>query len=242
MFGFDIPFGEKPSHSLVARRRQLTNDPYGPRAPAASWLPSDWESWDYPVLENIESIRQWLNVSIENRDSQALAPAHLFFKDYDIPDVRDAYRLLRHVQHLMGWKNILEEPKQKYTTTAGGIREVAIELRKVRDFIESNNKKIIKDNEQGPITSTLVGVAPRNNWFLERYEESGSETYHKPKAIQLAWKALSKEERTAICPDFSGDVTRDTVVQGLKRARMACGDKPKKGRPGKAAKRAKHKA
>lgn len=115
---------------LVATRRELTTDPYGPRAPAALWLPSDWESWDYPSIDDLEAIRQWFAKQIENEEHQAkvakVSPETLY-EGSDIPVVRDAYRLVRnrwivsrkrqgyHLNQSVQW--CIEDPKLKSELT-----------------------------------------------------------------------------------------------------------------------------
>ena len=74
-----------------------------------------------------------------------------------------------------------------------------------------------------PVESKLKGVAPRNAKFLEWYEASGSDTFHKPKRIQEKWWGMTATARTEICPDNPGKVTGDTVVKGIKLARKQRG-------------------
>ena len=68
------------------------------------------------------------------------------------------------------------------------------------------------------------GVAPRNQWFLAQYNAKGTDTYHRPKAIQQKWWDMSDGGRTEICPDAPGRVSHDTVVQAIKRTQA----KPKR--------------
>ncbi len=72
------------------------------------------------------------------------------------------------------------------------------------------------------------GVAPRNEWFLQQWEARGTDTYHRPKKVYDKWQEMKHEERAAICPEASGKVSHDAVVQGIKRARNAHGGKANK--------------
>jgi hypothetical protein len=58
------------------------------------------------------------------------------------------------------------------------------------------------------------GVAPRNAFFVERYNTDGG-TYHKPAKIREEWNAKPIAERTAICPDVPGNVSVATVEKAV---------------------------
>ena len=63
------------------------------------------------------------------------------------------------------------------------------------------------------------GVAPRRAKFLEWYKAEG-DTYHSHAAIRDKWNNMSKEQQVAICPGGTGKVTRDGVIQDIKRAKV----------------------
>ena len=62
------------------------------------------------------------------------------------------------------------------------------------------------------------GVAPRNRWFKQQYEASGTETYRSHAAIRDKWNRMTKEQRAEICPANTNIVTREGVITGIKRA------------------------
>jgi hypothetical protein len=65
------------------------------------------------------------------------------------------------------------------------------------------------------------GVAPRNAKFLEWYEATGTDTYHKYTKIYAKWDNMTATDRAAICPDSPNKIAQGTVKSCVTRARMA---------------------
>lgn len=76
------------------------------------------------------------------------------------------------------------------------------------------------DLQDAPKDLIGLGCKPRDEWFLARYEEAGSATFHKPATILTQWSAMQTAERTAICPDApQKGLTVDAVRKAIQRAR-----------------------
>jgi len=76
------------------------------------------------------------------------------------------------------------------------------------------------------------GAAPRDAWFLQRYEADGTDTYHKPAKIHAKWKAMKTTERAEICPASPNTITKGAVEKAIKRA-LVKRDGPKAAKPRK---------
>lgn len=123
---------------LVVRRRQLSSDPGGPYAPPASWVPKGWESIDYPAIDDVEAIRQWLNSALDAcqiRAGMKDDPA-VFILTSEIRCVRDAYRLVSHLERTRNWGDAPKCSVPRLLTTSEGFRQAAAHILVVRGWIE----------------------------------------------------------------------------------------------------------
>jgi hypothetical protein len=76
------------------------------------------------------------------------------------------------------------------------------------------------DLQDAPKDLIGLGCKPRDEWFLARYEEADSATFHKPAVILTKWSNMATAERTAICPDAPHKhLTVDAVRKAIQRAR-----------------------
>jgi hypothetical protein len=158
-YGYNI--GLLPS--LVDTRRQLTDDPSGPYGPGAEWLPNGWESDTYPIFDNIESVRQWLHYEMQRAeesdghpgDENGCPPGGI--PGVDLFYVRDAYRLVEHLEKKRKWTSVPREPERRYTSTVGDYREVATELRKVLGWV---NEQIAVTQATAPTPADGTGGDP----------------------------------------------------------------------------------
>jgi predicted DNA-binding transcriptional regulator AlpA len=175
-------YAEQPP--LVCYRSALTNDPNGPISALPEWMPSGWESREYPAINDVEACRQWLEN--KRRYFAGIEEAHLQFmiNGVELSVVRDTHRLVRHIQAQKGWPNEPIEPKEKYFSSNASIevyQRIAAELARVRDWIE----KSLVSARQHPTPRpeqlwdelvTLDQVAPLTGLSkrtLERYVRQG---------------------------------------------------------------------
>lgn len=106
--------GLRPAHPFL-----------GSTPPRPLWLPSNFESLRWPLLDDVEAFRAWLNEAIYNRSvapssekleegirSGVFLPAAKVGTDH--PDVRDAFRLARHFAIKHGWQGLPAEPQRQF--------------------------------------------------------------------------------------------------------------------------------
>ncbi|MFH1922717.1 MAG: hypothetical protein ABIP48_22870, partial [Planctomycetota bacterium] len=170
---------------LVATRQLLTSDLYGPRAPAALWLPSDWESWDYPSIDDPEAIRQWFVKTINNLEFQAKVSPELLFKGWDIPNVRDAYRLVRHLQAKRRWANAPEEPRRRYPVP-NGLEDAANELKRIWGWVDDRLSTIQEEAAEGPAKGTGSQLTGENHGDVPRQDDTKDDKAKKAKTHRRA--------------------------------------------------------
>ena len=114
-------------------------------SPAAlpTWLPRGWESWDYPKLEDAESALEWLRYSLQAFDVPLDVLRRAFsdgilLEGVDISScIRDAFRLVRWLARLKGWKRVPPEPQQRYQSSPDRFRAAAGELRQLVEWVEN---------------------------------------------------------------------------------------------------------
>jgi hypothetical protein len=67
--------------------------------PVPAWLPAGWEASSWPLINDVESMRQWLrHEALSMRKSARIDPKYFVPGDHEITLVRDALRLVRHLQ------------------------------------------------------------------------------------------------------------------------------------------------
>lgn len=161
-------FGIRRLPPLVGTRPQLTADPYGPRGPGAEWLPRGWESRDYPVIDDIEVIRQWLGTMIRNWEGLS-KDLDLAQPNYDITAVRDAHRLVRHLQSRKSWTGGPAEPERTFTTARDDMRDVVAELKKIQNWINDQLKTQGAREEPDEIEQLTkhIGKTIIESWFAK---------------------------------------------------------------------------
>jgi hypothetical protein len=87
---------------------------------------------------------------------------------------------------------------------------------KAPPVVEAADNEPAADDTEKP-----KGVAGRNELFRKWYHAKGSNTYHFHATIMHKWNGLPREEKAKVCPASPIDVTREVVIQGVRRAEAA---------------------
>jgi len=205
---------------LVSRLQHIDEDPLETFEPMSDDPPflRGWDGEWYPRFEHLDSIRAWLKDRVESNGKRADRKYddsdRIRYREEtgteippdDIPDVRDAHRIVRYLVETKAWKNPPVEPVRDFVDDHSNgqvFNDVAAELQEVLDWIneclqDATAPAEIPAREATPASEPVLTVQtwedlgigidlekdPAEYWAIASPPDRGS-VFQKSKAVRL---------------------------------------------------------